>query len=672
MMARSTDEWDNEVIEALTDCQGNKTAAAKKLGIARGTFRRRLKAAQTALSTKEKPDLQFPQFPNANPTAKEILEWQCKKYNKLSAAHSARHWYDVKVNIDGPIGVTFFGDPHIDDNGCNTPMLMHHCEIHRNTPGLYGVNCGDTTNNWVGRLGRLFAEQDASQETARILANWLLSGSGVTWLAWILGNHDCVTADTELLTKRGWIMHDDIQPDDMALGINTENGRSEWQVIDAVIRKPADTIWKLKGNRYDLACTAKHRVLTHRRNGSYQFDHPKDLSKHFNLPVARPFGGGGAALQTDNEIRFAAWVLTDGSIDKRGNISIYQSKRGNLAHIKSLLDDLSLDHSIYIRMRAPGVIGNVQLKSALPSSQYLIHASSRRRANHIIAKKGVLPDWVYWLSDRQFRVFLDEYIRGDGSWYPAPRKGAIIYGEKPILDDLQAACVSHGVSANLSQDNRGAYRLNVCFKQDSQTHADGAKWVVEPYDGTVWCLKVPHGNFMVRRNGKAHFTGNCWNDGEAILRGMNGTRIAESKSLFPGMQMAAWQARFSLLFPNNRRCKIWMSHDFPGHSQWNSLHGAMKAAKMKDQAHIYACGHKHNAALVNEENAERDFTFWLLRAKGYKDIDHYGDVLGHVGQKSGHSITAIIDPSKPDSQMVHCFQDMELAADFLTFKRSKM
>lgn len=353
-MARRTDEWDNEVIDALSDCQGNKTAAAEKLGIPRSTFRKRLDAAQSALSTKEKPDLQFPQFPNANPTAKEILEWQCKKYNKLSAAHSARHWYDVKVNIDGPIGVSFFGDPHIDDNGCNTPMLMHHCEIHERTPGLYGVNCGDSTNNWVGRLGRLFAEQDASQETARILANWLLCDSGVTWLAWILGNHD------------------------------------------------------------------------------------------------------------------------------------------------------------------------------------------------------------------------------------------------------------------------------------------------------------------------------LWNDGEAILRGMNGTRIAESKSLFPGMQMAAWQARFSLLFPNNRRCKIWMSHDFPGHSQWNSLHGAMKAAKMKDQAHIYACGHKHTAALVNEENAERDFTFWLLRAKGYKDIDHYGDVLGHVGQKSGHSITAIIDPSKPDSQMVHCFQDMELAADFLTFKRSKM
>jgi hypothetical protein len=30
----------------------------------------------------------------------------------------------------------------------------------------------------------------------------------------------------------------------------------------------------------------------------------------------------------------------------------------------------------------------------------------------------------------------------------------------------------------------------------------------ERYAGTVWCLRVPHGNFMVRRNGCAYFTGN--------------------------------------------------------------------------------------------------------------------------------------------------------------------
>ena len=104
---------------------------------------------------------------------------------------------------------------------------------------------------------------------------------------------------------------------------------------------------------------------------------------------------------------------------------------------------------------------------------------------------------------------------------------------------------------------------------------------------------------------------------------------------------------------------------------WNSLHGALKAAHMKDQAHIYACGHRHNWAMLNEESASKDFTYWLIRARGYKEIDQHSIKMGHDDQVSGASITAIIDPSRNDGSMVTCFHNMDLAADFLTFLRAK-
>jgi hypothetical protein len=37
------------------------------------------------------------------------------------------------------------------------------------------------------------------------------------------------------------------------------------------------------------------------------------------------------------------------------------------------------------------------------------------------------------------------------------------------------------------------------------------------YSGPVWCLTVPLGNFLVRRNGKCHFTGNCWSGGSKSI-----------------------------------------------------------------------------------------------------------------------------------------------------------
>jgi UDP-2,3-diacylglucosamine pyrophosphatase LpxH len=154
----------------------------------------------------------------------------------------------------------------------------------------------------------------------------------------------------------------------------------------------------------------------------------------------------------------------------------------------------------------------------------------------------------------------------------------------------------------------------------------------------------------------------AWNEGIEILKGMNGSQIP----------MEDWQARFSIVFPNGKVCKTWVAHNFAGNSIWNSLHGAQRAAHTKAEAHIYACGHLHNWAIHQEESASRDFTYWLLRAKGYKAFDDHAEHLGHFPQQEGEAITAVIDPhAKSEAGFVQCFADMELAADFLTFLRNR-
>ena len=311
-----------DILRALEENNGNKTKAAQSLGIPRETLRDVLSRADRGTEdTGERPEVEFPQLPDNDIPVEEIIDGMCTRFAKRKAYNDALRWHDIKINMDGPIGVSFFGDPHVDDNGCNWPLLRHHCKLHEETEGLYGVNIGDTTNNWIGRLTRLFANQETSQETARKLAYWLLAESGVTWVAWLLGNHDS-------------------------------------------------------------------------------------------------FG-----------------------------------------------------------------------------------------------------------------------------------------------------------------------------------------------------------------------------DGAAVLEGLNATRIAMRKEKFPGMGVSEWQARFNLVFPNKKKCRIWASHDFPGHSMWNSLHGPLKAAHMKEEAELYICGHKHNWALHQEESAARGFVYWLARAKGYKDIDEHSMKMGHDDQTTGAAIT---------------------------------
>ena len=109
-------------------------------------------------------------------------------FKKRHAYEVAKKWRPIRIDIDGPIGIQWFGDPHIDDNGCNWPLLRRDVEIVKRTEGMFGANIGDTTNNWIGRLARLYANQDTSEDTALELAQWFMEQ--IPWLLIIRGNHD--------------------------------------------------------------------------------------------------------------------------------------------------------------------------------------------------------------------------------------------------------------------------------------------------------------------------------------------------------------------------------------------------------------------------------------------------------------------------------------------------
>jgi hypothetical protein len=337
-----------QVADELAKAKNNVEHAADALGCSPTTVRRFLRrgdtsgAGQVSSTETAEPAVALPEFPDDDVSVAEIRDMMVRRFEKRQTYHRAKNWFAVKVKIDGPIGVTFWGDPHVDDDGCNWPLLNHHCELHKTTEALFSVNIGDTANNWANRLARLYADQETSAKTARKLARWFLSESGVRWICWLMGNHDLWTEFTEFL-----------------------------------------------------------------------------------------------------------------------------------------------------------------------------------RAHN--------------------------------------------------------------------------------------------------------AAKIP---------------------------------------------MEDWQARFKLVFKNGREARIWASHDFKGHSMWNSLHSLQKAAHTKAEAHIYAAGHTHNWAIHQEESASRDFIYWLIRSRGYKFIDSFGEQLGHQPQQEGASITCIIDPeSKSASGFVQAFADMDAAVDYLSFLR---
>ncbi|MFN7340326.1 MAG: hypothetical protein ACK5VI_04495, partial [Opitutia bacterium] len=114
-------------------------------------------------------------------------EHRIRAFKRKAEAFDATRAIPVKVKIRGAIGILHFGDPHVDDDGTDLEALRAHSEM-THLEGVFGANVGDTTNNWVGRLAKLYAEQGTTASQAWKLAEWFIGRT--RWLYMIGGNHD--------------------------------------------------------------------------------------------------------------------------------------------------------------------------------------------------------------------------------------------------------------------------------------------------------------------------------------------------------------------------------------------------------------------------------------------------------------------------------------------------
>lgn len=128
-------------------------------------------------------------------SVEELIEEKCKKFIHYST-HQSNRIVEVAAG-NQPVAILNLGDPHLDDNGCDWPLLKHHIELIKGVPGVWCGNVGDTTNNWIGRLNELYANQSSTVEEALMLSEWLIKA--VPWLYFVSGNHDFWNKGTTIL-----------------------------------------------------------------------------------------------------------------------------------------------------------------------------------------------------------------------------------------------------------------------------------------------------------------------------------------------------------------------------------------------------------------------------------------------------------------------------------------
>jgi len=204
MAAKSLTEEELQDVLNLVEQHGSVVEASRHTDLKRSTFESRYQRARDILGEQPKTQIEevaLPVFPEDDIPVEDILDTMERRFKKRQEASAARKWYSIAVKNNEPMGVCFIGDPHIDSNGCNIPLLRRDVKL-MTEPGMYCVNLGDTTDgDWPGRLMKLHAQSDQSITTARRLADWFINDTGLRYLAILIGNHDAWGEGAEILRR---------------------------------------------------------------------------------------------------------------------------------------------------------------------------------------------------------------------------------------------------------------------------------------------------------------------------------------------------------------------------------------------------------------------------------------------------------------------------------------
>lgn len=183
---------------------GSLSGAARELDIARQTLQDRVAVAVKRLGL---PDplssiaaFEAPKLPSKERSIDDLIAHRIAESERAVAYEDAANLIEIKIKTPGPVGLMAFGDPHIDDPGCEFRLLKSHVDLAAARRGyVFAGNIGDVRNNWIGRLGRLYSQTTVSAKEGWKLTEWMMSGAGVHWAWLVRGNHDCWSGDNDPL-----------------------------------------------------------------------------------------------------------------------------------------------------------------------------------------------------------------------------------------------------------------------------------------------------------------------------------------------------------------------------------------------------------------------------------------------------------------------------------------
>jgi hypothetical protein len=380
-------------------------------------------------------------------------------------------------------------------------------------------------------------------------------------LHWIYG---CLDEQTEILIDGQWEPFHKAKESGHVLGYDAEHDEFSWQPIQRVVVFPySDTAYRLVGDHTDQLVTREHRCLVE-RGGKYVFQEAQEAARErqARVPVLEDLQSLLNALPLpDQGADDSKHHLLEGVREPAGQCG--QQRKAEQAGQPAA--DVP-----GVREAVPAVADQATRRSESGLLAAVPGRPGRRPApGDRGVRKGELDGGLDCRSRRQDERSEQSGLERRGHLFPQTRElqgdqvravpggipghepqGRLCDGASPVRSpgDGQAADPAGSRAPRGSQPDQQCAREPVALQDQPGaqtvrgsrfTSADLVRIEPEFYDGIAWCVTVPTGAFVARRNGKVFVTGNSgFPKGQNIGKAIDKRRDDRAQVL----QVTAWLA----------------------------------------------------------------------------------------------------------------------------------
>jgi len=344
------------------------------------------------------------------------------------------------------------------------------------------------------------------------------------------GQGYCVTEDSEYLTQSGWVPVSSYDGTVPVATINPKTLRTEYQFPSIVHQYEYDGEMVYSTNRrIDFGVTPQHRMFVRQWDESqrtlssqYSFVQAGDIGWYSGLlsapspqigthieEIAVP---GFAAINGDDFFAILGLIVSDGfagGVEKNRNVVSFASFRGD-SEIQSL--------AVRCGFRRKQSNESVWLCT---SHDFASWVRENCYCGHDLgAANKCVPRIVKVATPRQIGIFLKHFDdrNREGSQY--------FSSSQRLIDDLQELHMLIGKRSHIGKRDprQSAFQGNksgaiqsklpqyvLTVSETDRLCLDRKKHIeTDRYKGAVYCVTVPNGTIVTRRNGSVLYSGNCW------------------------------------------------------------------------------------------------------------------------------------------------------------------